>query len=88
VTSKKLYQEALDIQDGSNLGGLVHRFNEVVSELQEEMHRSGYSTSWVNRHPIITLWLDKLCDLNCTYGDHQLVSQAYHQCKDAAEVSG
>lgn len=60
-TLKSLAQEAINVQDASNLCGLAQRFAEVCVDLM----RSGpLGTNEVNEHPIVTLWLSKMCSLN------------------------
>ncbi|SRR6266849_5707134 len=56
---------ALDIQNASNLSGVVHFLNDVVTDvLWPEARRFGKGTDYVNTHPIITLILAKLVSLN------------------------
>ena len=65
MTYQEAAQVALDIQDACNLSGVVHSFAEAVSAIWEEAHRTGKGTAWVNEHDIVTLFVDKLTDLNC-----------------------
>ena len=63
---KQAAQEALDVQDACNLSGVVGAFHRcVMNTLWPEARRIGQGTDWVNTHPIVTLYLDKLADLNC-----------------------
>jgi len=56
---------SLQIQDAVNLSAVVLEFNEVLREtLWPEAHRRGLGTRWVNQHPIATLFLSKIADLN------------------------
>jgi hypothetical protein len=59
-------QTAIQVQDASNLSGVVHSFNEVMGALWLEAHRLGKGTGWVNQHPIVTMFLDKMASLNRT----------------------
>ena len=62
------YQEAaataLQVQDAVNLSGVVRSFSEATSAVWEEAHRTNKGTGWVNTHPIATLFLFKLRELN------------------------
>ena len=62
---RRLAQDALTVQDASNLSGVLHSFADgVVKVLRPEMqlrHQDGY---WVNHHPISQLFTDKLAALS------------------------
>jgi hypothetical protein len=73
-TLKQLAQEALDVQDASNLSGIVHSFSRAISRLRELMPTA--STRDINRHPICLLWIDKLVDLSAHY-QNGLVEQCW-----------
>jgi hypothetical protein len=64
MTYKAIAQQALDVQDACNLSGVVHAFSRAMTELWDEAHRTGQGTEWVNTHPIVTLFIDKLASLN------------------------
>lgn len=64
MTYQDAAQTALQVQDAVNLSGVVHSFAEATSALWDEAHRQGKGTSFVNRHPIATLFLAKLAELN------------------------
>src|SRR5882757_2931936 len=56
---------ALDVQNASNLSGVVHSLDEIVSDvLWPEARRQGKGTKYVNQHAIVTLFLHKLTSLN------------------------
>lgn len=58
-------REALTAQDASNLSGVAHSLSAVLTELIWPMaQRLQKGTAWVNAHPLVTLYLDKLTDLN------------------------
>lgn len=70
-TMQEAAQMALDCQNGCNLSGIALAFSEIVRDtLWEEARRLGKGTDWVNRHPICTLFLDKLSDLNGRVNTH------------------
>lgn len=57
-------KDAIAVQDAVNLSGVVHSFVDAVTAIWDEAHATGQGTSYVNHHPIVTLFLDKLADLN------------------------
>jgi hypothetical protein len=84
-TIQELAKEALQIQDGCNLSGLVHGWSRAITELREALPDLG--TDGINRHPINALWIDKLASLNGRTG----FTEAYLKVCDLAdgkEVSG
>lgn len=79
------YRHALDVQDACNLSGVVHQFSEDVAALWKE---GGADTGYVNRHPVVQLYLEKLCQLaGMTAGvaDHNAL---YHCIDKAKEQTG
>jgi hypothetical protein len=89
VTLQQAAQTALDCQDASNLSGVLASFKAIVHEvLWPEARRLGYGTDWVNQHPIVALFLDKLVDLN-HYGRVANVwhgkGNAYDQVREIAK---
>jgi hypothetical protein len=79
---RRLAQDAMTVQDASNLSGVLHSFADgVVKVLRPEMelrHQDGY---WINHHPISQLFTDKLASLSGMPGDsHRYFSQAWDAC--------
>ena len=67
MTLQQAAQTALDVQDACNLSGVAHSFVDIVMDvLWPEARRLNHGTDWVNQHPIVTLFLDKLASLNRT----------------------
>lgn len=64
MTYKQAAQAALDVQDACNLSGVLFSFAEVMQFLCDEAHAKNMGTKWKNHHPIVTLFVDKLADLN------------------------
>jgi hypothetical protein len=65
MTIQEAARLSIDVQDAVNLSGVLASFHHIVSEvLWPEARRLNKGTEWVNQHPICTLFLDKLCDLN------------------------
>ena len=66
MTLGEAAQTALDVQDACNLSGVLASFKEIVHEvIWPEANKLGKGTEYVNTHPIVTLFLSKLCSLNC-----------------------
>ena len=57
-------KSALAVQDACNLSGVVFEFARVMQAVCDESHKTGGGTAWRNQHPIVTLFIDKLADLN------------------------
>jgi len=56
---------ALDVQNASNLSGVLHSLDEIVSDvIWPAARRQAKGTAYVNSHPIVTLFLHKLTSLN------------------------
>lgn len=84
-TLKELAKEALDIQNASNLSGLVHGWSRSVKELRFRLAEIGVTdTEAINRHPINQLWADKLADLSRSRGAAAGV-KAMVECMKLAE---
>ena len=85
-TMQEAAQTALDVQDAVNLSGVLAAFHEIVSNvIWREARRLGQGTDFVNRHPICTLFLSKLTDLNA--GEAEF-SRAYKEVSGLANPNG
>ena len=65
--------DALQCQDACNLSGVAYSFSSYLKTLWDvsnlltaipESSQPGYGTAWVNQHPIIRLFVNKLADLS------------------------
>lgn len=64
-----LAREVLDVQDASNLSGVVHSWSKAIRRLREVLEGDGsYSTGRLNTHPISVLWADKAAMLTGASG--------------------
>jgi len=78
MTYQELAQQALDVQDACNLSGVAKALGRAMDVLWAEAHARNEGTDWVNQHPIVTLYLDKLAHLNRTQGENTMkVMHAY-----------
>jgi hypothetical protein len=77
MTIQELAQQALDVQDACNLSGVVHSFSRSMDVLWAEARANNHGTDWINTHPIVTLFIDKLASLNRTQFDTDAIYAAY-----------
>lgn len=86
-TLQQAAQTAIDVQNACNLSGVVHSLADICSSLRELPDCTG--TAWVNEHPIVTLFIDKLASLNRTQclcaGNMHNYSRAYTIVEDLAK---
>lgn len=84
MTIKEAAQQALEIQDASNLSGIANSFPEVIKAIWKEANRLGKGTVWVNNHPICKLFIDKmdsLAEISAFHG----YGKAYDYVKELAK---
>jgi hypothetical protein len=84
MTYEEAARTAIGVQDAVNLSGVAHSLAEAVSAIWDEAHRQGQSTEWVNAHPVVTLFLDKLADLNNVGLQCPQIGQAYDEVRKIA----
>lgn len=87
MTYREAARAAIVVQDAVNLSGVAHSFAEAMSAIWEEAHTQGQGTEWVNTHPIVTLFLDKLADLNNARFECPQIGQAYDEVRSIAAGS-
>lgn len=58
-----VYREAVFSQGASNLGGLVHGFDRVITQLQKEARENGHGIDWINKHPVCVLFAEQIYHL-------------------------
>lgn len=87
MTIQQAAQEAIQAQDGVNLSGIARSMVEAITEvIWPEARRLGKGTEFVNTHPIVSLYLEKLDSLNGTDGDSVRFRWAYKECKKLAKL--
>jgi len=85
MTIQQAAQQAIDVQDACNLSGVVASFHRVMGVLCEHT----MATRDRNSHPIVTLFLLKLCELNgCGSTLHASYKAAEKACHELAQSSG
>jgi hypothetical protein len=78
-------QQAIDIQDACNLSGVVYSFARVMDTLCANTT----ATRDRNSHPIVTMFLLKLCELNgCGSTLHETYEAAEKACHELAQSTG
>jgi hypothetical protein len=58
-TIRDIAQSALDVQNASNLSGVVHSFSKLMTLLGEQ----GLNSEEKNRHPAVILYSNKIASL-------------------------
>ncbi len=73
-------KEALDVQDACNACGVAQALARHMRALMA--HPKSNGTNWVNEHPVVVLFLDKLVNLATkTNVDYTYVGQAWDLCE-------
>lgn len=84
MTIKQAAQQALDVQDACNLSGVVFAFTRAMQAICDAPN-SG--TAERNQHPIVTLFLLKLSELNgCGSTLHESYDRAESECRRLASA--
>ncbi len=83
MTIQQAAQQALDIQDTSNLSGVVFAFADAMQAVCHESSSLGFGTKWKNTHPIVTMHLLKLCEMN---GCGSTLDETYGPAEEACKL--
>jgi hypothetical protein len=85
----KLFQRwavtTLDAQSGCNMSGLVAAFQRMIVDLQGVSHQTGRGTDWLNQHPLVLVFIDKLRDLSSNHSEAGRVEAAFDWVIDMAQ---
>lgn len=81
------YKRAIDVQNACNLSGVVHDFSRVMTRVWVEARKVGRGTDWVNTHPLVILYSNKISSM-CGSSDSYQFSTAYDACKEGASSAG
>ncbi len=77
MTLKQAAQSAIDVQDACNLSGVAHSMLDAIAAIRDD----AANTVQVNQHPIVTLFLLKMCELNgCGSTLHETYEPAEKAC--------
>jgi hypothetical protein len=81
-----IYRNALDVQDASNLSGVVLQFARDMRRINEEVRAGGGGTEQVNKHPVCRLYAEQIAWLTgAGSGDMETYRQAYEACRRKVE---
>lgn len=59
-TLQEWAQKSFDVQDACNLSGVVFDFGRLVDFLKAEANRLGKTDRWIDEHPLVSLWVEKM----------------------------
>lgn len=85
MSIKEEYQFALDSQMACNSSGLIKHLAGALDHIWEEARAKGQGTDYVNKHPIVVLYLEQLCHLSGVTLSHPAYDMSYNICKEEAE---
>ena len=57
-------KDALDVQNACNLSAVVHSFDAMIYDLWEYANKHNEGTHFVNTHPIVQAYVDKIASLS------------------------
>ncbi len=81
-----IFQNAIDIQEATNLSGVVHQFSRDMKVICEQVRAAGGDTKHVNHHPVCRLYAEEIAWLAGagTCANHGSYLRALHVCKKRA----
>jgi hypothetical protein len=81
-----IYRTALEVQDASNLSGIVYQFARDMQIICEEIRRNGGGTNAINRHPVCRMYAEQIAWLagagSCA--NHRSYLRAHDACERLA----
>jgi hypothetical protein len=83
MTYKQAAQAALDVQNASNLSGVCYTLAQAMEAVCDEAYKHAHGTEWKNSHPIVTLFLLKMAELN---GCGSTLDPSYGPAEDACRA--
>ena len=84
-----IYRSALEVQDASNLSGVVYQFARAMTVICEEVRKNGGGTDAINRHPVCRMFGEQILWLSGggSPANHRSYLRAHDECeKRAAEA--
>lgn len=79
------YQRAVDVQNASNISGIVNSFKEALTKIRNSAKSTGnYNSRYINTHSICKMYSEKLYDLSDAR--YTSFSDFYGECKQGAQV--
>ena len=83
---RNIYEDAILVQDACNLSGVVHSLAKAMDVIRKEADELGEGTQYMNTHPVVILFVDKLQSLSGS-NDPSAFSRAYDKCQKMAELT-
>ena len=80
MTLKQAAKQAIEVQNARNMAGVAASFLQIV---KNELMPVGGGTDWVNAHPICTLFISKMQQLN---GYDNSLSERFEAALKAVEA--
>ena len=81
-----IYQNALDVQNASNLSGVIQEFSRDMQIICEEVRQNGGGTNAVNHHPVCRMYAEQIAWLagagSCA--NHRSYLRAHDACEKQA----
>jgi len=77
MIDKAIWQTALDVQNACNASGVIKSLAHAVDAIWKEAHGTGQGTDFVNKHPIIVLYLEQLAHLSGATLNHPYYYDAH-----------
>jgi len=62
---------AAEVQSASNLTGVVRSLITMLDQLWVFAHAPGRGTQWVNNHPLVIVFVDKLRDMSTNHNENE-----------------
>lgn len=83
-SEEKCCEEAILVQDACNGTAVSASLNHIMKSLL----KMGRGTDWVNRHPAVVMFLDKMCSLSEYKYTFQEYCDAHDYCEEKSKKKG
>ena len=81
-----IYRTAIEVQDASNLSGVVFQFARDMKVICEEVRQNGGGTDAINHHPVCRMYAEQIAWLagagSCA--NHRTYLRAHDECERRA----
>jgi hypothetical protein len=81
-----IHRTALEVQDASNLSGVVYQFARDMEVICEEVRQNGGGTNAINRHPVCRMYAEQIAWLSGagSCANHKSYLRAHDACERQA----
>jgi len=78
-----IYRNALQVQNASNLSGVVFQFAKDMLQIAAEVRSAGGGTNQINTHPVARMYAEQIAWLTGagTSSSHSTYRRALHHCQ-------